>query len=169
MWFLNHGAQPDAEASILDLTPLSFAVVRASFKTIKLLFKHGGSTQHGQLLHHAVLRESSDCLEVIDFLLDHGAPINNVMYQSHLSSYMMMKAFGLGTPLHKAADIGRLDIVKHLIERGADPLIPDARRKLAIELAEGSGHHKVVEYLRPLSSAPSVPRHYFTDPYGYHV
>ena len=67
----------------------------------------------------------------IDFLLDRGAPINDVMYQNRLQDYLMQIAFGLGTPLHKAAESGRLEVVKHLVKRSADPLIPDARTNCA--------------------------------------
>ena len=81
----------------------------------------------------------------------------------------MQMAFGLGTPLHKAAESGRLNVVKHLVRRGADPLIPDARRQTALELAESNGHSELVEYLRPLSVPPSVPRQYFTDRLEFHV
>lgn len=168
-WFLARGARPDAEACGLDCTPLSFAVMRAPFTIIKILFDHGGSTQHGQLLQYAIYREKSDCLEVLDFLLDRGAPINDVMYQNRVDMYLMRMPFGLGTPLHKAAEIGRLDVVKHLIERGADPLIPDARRQNALELAESKRHDDVIEYLRPLSPPISVPRQYFTDSLGFHL
>ena len=168
-WFLARGARPDAEACGLDCTALSFAVMRAPFPIIKILFGHGGSTHHGQLLQYAVYRAKSDCLEVLDFLLDHGAPINDVMYQNRVEMYLMRMAFGLGTPLHKAAEIGRLDVVKHLIERGADPLIIDARRQTALELAESNRHNDVIEYLRQLTPPLSVPRPYFTDSLGFHV
>lgn len=144
--------------------------MRASFEIIKLLFDRGGSLQHGQLLHYVIYRKKSDYLEVLDFLLDHGAPVNNIMYQNHVEMYLMRMAFGLGTPLHKAAELGRLDIVKHLIEKGADPLIPDARRQTALELAESNGYDQVVEYLRAFSSPPSaLPRHDFTDAPGFHI
>jgi len=81
----------------------------------------------------------------------------------------MQIAFGLGTPLHKAAESGRLEVVKHLVKRSADPLIPDAGRQIALELAESNGHSEVAEYLRPLSIPPAAPRQYFTDPLGFHV
>ncbi len=168
-WFLARGAKPDAEAGGLDCTALSFAIMRAPFTIIKILFDHGGSTRHGQLLQYAIYREETDCLEVLDFLLDRGAPINDVMYQNRVQDYLMQMAFGLGTPLHKAAECGRLDVVKHLVKRSADPLIPNARRQIALELAESNGHSEVVEYLLPLSVSPSVQRHYFTDRLGFHV
>ena len=51
-WFLNQGADPNAECgSGLDLTPLSIAVADAPFAVISLLFDRGGSIEHGQLLH----------------------------------------------------------------------------------------------------------------------
>jgi hypothetical protein len=56
----------------------------APFTAIKLLFDHGGSTQHGQLLHYAICRDGADRLEVLDFLRDRGAPINDIMYQNRL-------------------------------------------------------------------------------------
>lgn len=169
MWFLDHGAKPDTEASMLDITPLSVAVMKAPFKIIKILFDRGGSIHHGQLLHYVIYRENSDYLEVLDFLLDHGASVNDIMYQHRVGMYLMRMAFGLGTPLHKSAELGRLDVVKHLIKKGADPLIPDARRQIALELAESNGHHQVVGYLRPFSALPSISRHNFTDALGFHI
>lgn len=133
------------------------------------MFEYGGSTKHGQLLHYAVYRTESDCLEMLDFLLERGAPIGNVMYQNRVDMYLMRMAFGLGIPLHKATQIGRLDVVKHLIRRGADPLIPDARRQIALKLAEQNGHEDIVKYLRQFSSPLPVPQQYFTDRLGYHV
>jgi Ankyrin repeats (many copies) len=118
--------------------------------------------QHGQLLQYAVERRAPDCLDVIDFLLAKGAPINHVMYQTLLKNYFHMRAFGLGTPLHKAAALGRLDVVKNLVKRGADPLIKDARRNLAAERAEYGGSSEVIQFLGPLS-IPSGPRDDFTD------
>ena len=107
--------------------------MQAPFNIIKLLFNYGGSIEHGQLIHYTIYRKGSDCHEVLDFLLDHGASINEVMYQNCVQNYLMRMPFGLGTPLHEAAKSGRLDIVKHLVEKGAGPLIPDARRKIALE------------------------------------
>lgn len=147
----------------MDITPLSIAVEKATFSIIKLLFDNGGSIEHGQPLIFAVRRDEPDYLDVIQFICDKGVPINHVMYQSHMHSYLFHRAVGVGTPLHEAAARGKLDVVDFLLERGADPLIPDARGKLAIERAERHGHTDVVERLRPLSVPPAVRPHYFTD------
>jgi ankyrin repeat protein len=160
-WFLEHGAEPNAECGI-DCTPLSLAICSATFPVIKMLFDRGGSVEHGQLIQYAAMRDEPDYHEIMDFLLDKGAPTDEVMYQNRLKDYFQLRAFGLGTPLHAAASEGKLDVVEHLLRRGADPLIKDARGKLAIERAERKGHNEVVELLRPLST-PSGPRNDFTD------
>lgn len=157
-WLLCHGADPNAEC-VLDLTPLSVAVSEAPFAIIELLFNHGGSIKHGQLLHYAVRRNTSNCLEVLKFILNKGPLINNVMYQNRLDCYELQKSFGIGTPLHEAAEKGKLDMIKILLAKGADPLIEDVRGELAIERARGAGYIEVVEYLLPLSVPSSEPRH----------
>jgi len=155
---LAHGADPNAECEI-DFTPLSVAVFEAPFAIIKLLFDHGGSIKDGQLLHYAVRRGHPDCLDVLEFIIDKGPPINNLMYQHRLDCYEQFEYFGIGTPLHEAAEKGKLGMVKLLLDRGADPLIRDARGKLAIERARRAGFDSVVEHLLPLSSPSSQPRH----------
>ncbi|KAH0551572.1 hypothetical protein GP486_007210 [Trichoglossum hirsutum] len=142
-WFLFHGAKPNADCG-LDITPLTIAVAQASFDIIKLLFNHGGTIEHGQLLHAAAARKASDRLDVIAFLLEKGADVNQIMYQNHLASYLYCKAFGLGTPLHEAARVGAYDVVQMLLEEGANPLITDSRGKLALQRAEYRGYTHII-------------------------
>ena len=139
------------------------AVYEAPFAIIKLLFDHGGSIKHGQLLHYAVRRNHPDRLEVLRFIINKGPPINNVMYQDRLDCYDQFKYFGIGTPLHEAAEEGKLDMVELLIAEGADPLVRDASGELAIKRARRAGHNAVVKRLLPLSDPSSQPRHDFTE------
>jgi ankyrin repeat protein len=53
------------------------------------------------------------------------------------------KPFGLGTPLHRAAELGNLEVVEYLLERGADPLRLDSRRKTPRYWADVKGHREV--------------------------
>lgn len=145
IWFLNHGASPNAMCA-WDFTPLSVAVYSASVAVVKLLFQHGGDVSKGQLLHHAVKREAptSDVLEILQLLLERGAPINEIKYQNHPPSRRERWFFGLGTPLSQAADLGRADIVSFLLENGADPTIKDSKGKTALDWAKAEGHSNVV-------------------------
>jgi FOG: Ankyrin repeat len=75
---------------------------------------------------------------------------------------------GIGTPLQLAAGKGLLDLVKLLVEKGADPLIKDPRGKIALDRAKFDNYTEVVEFLSPLSVPSSVPRHDFSDKEGFH-
>lgn len=155
-WFLDHGADPNAETEN-GTTPLSRAVLYAPFDIIALLFDHGGpdSINHGQLLHHAVYRESLDHLGVLQYLLRKGAlrNINQLKYQDRMGLFEVENLIiDCETPLHEAARGGRLDVVKLLVAQGANPLIQDGKGRLAVELAHKTCHSQVVEYLAPLSN-----------------
>ncbi|KAG9228138.1 ankyrin repeat-containing domain protein, partial [Amylocarpus encephaloides] len=134
-WFLNHGADPNTICA-WDFTPMSEAMCRASLGTIKLLFDHGGNIEQGQLLHHAVQRAAPDVLELVGLLLDRGASINEIQYENHAESWRDRCLFGLGTPLHYAAQSGNIQLVMFLLSKGADATIKDTKGRTAPESAE---------------------------------
>lgn len=155
-WFLDHGADPNAETR-MGVTPISRALIHASSDIIEMLFNHGGpqSVDHGQLLHHALHRETSDRLQVLEYLFTKGAlrVINQLKYRDRLDLFQEEHlTIGCGTPLHEAARLGKEDVVEFLVARGADPLIRDGRGLLAIDCALQAGRGEVVEYLTSLSS-----------------
>ena len=61
----------------------------------------------------------------------------------------MLSPQGL-TPLHYACDRGYLDIVKLLIENGADSSLTDDDDQTALDLAEACEHENVIAYLNSL-------------------
>jgi ankyrin repeat protein len=155
-WFLSHGADPNARCEF-DITPLSYAIQKASREMIDMLFQHGGSIEKGQLLHWAVHRPKLDCQEVVRMLLDKGCEINAIRYQNHSESYEFYNLLsGLGTPLHEAAEYGRLALVEFLLANGANALIRDTWGALAIDRARSKGHTEIVDILTPHSE--SKPR-----------
>ena len=141
----------------LDITPLSIAVRDASFDIIRMLFDNGGSIKHGQLLQFATRRTLPDSIKVMEYLLNKGASVtvNSIMYQNCTESYEQERYSGLGTPLHSAAETGRLDMVEMLLLIGADPLIKDSLGRLAVDIAEYHNKSEVAACLRPLSVAES--------------
>jgi ankyrin repeat protein len=77
-WFLDHGADLNARSRDWDLTPTSSAMYMASLETIDYLFTRGANARCGQLLHHAVLRDQPNTLDVVRRVVEQGAPINEV-------------------------------------------------------------------------------------------
>lgn len=144
-WLLNHGADPNRQY-LIDLTPLSLAVESAPISVIHLMLSHGGNIRKGQLLHHAIERRP-DTIEVLRLLIENGAPINSTMYEDHYVSWALFQFMGLGTPLHKAAELGKVDVVRYLISQGASQSVKDANGRTAIEGARMLNQWEVVEAL----------------------
>lgn len=146
LWLLDHRADPNKQCSI-DLTPLSYAVEQASLSIIKLLLDRGGDVHKGQLLHHAVERQT-DTIEVLGMLLERGAPLNSKMYENHYFSWRLFYFMGLGTALHKAAEMGKADVVRYLVNQGAEVGLKDATNRSAMDWAALNNHQEIVELLQ---------------------
>jgi ankyrin repeat protein len=145
LWLLERGADLNVRP-VIDITPLSHAVKYATPDLLRELLDRGGDVQKGEVLQHA-LNRSTDVVTVLGMLLDKGAPLNAVMYANHPGSWRMYFFLERGTPLHKAATIGNAEAVRFLLDRGADPSIPNSKGRKALECAERAGHKEIVEML----------------------
>lgn len=54
----------------------------AEFPIVNLLLEHCASLQQGQVMHYAAMREVDDRLNVLNYLLQEGLPVNDIMYQN---------------------------------------------------------------------------------------
>lgn len=63
------------------------------------------------------------------------------------------------TALHIAAAWGRMNIVKLLLNYGADSYLIDEDYKTAIDYAEENGYFEIVEYISYNQQSPSVQRY----------
>jgi len=120
----------------------------APLETIDYLFSRGADARCGQLLHHAVLRDKPDALDVVRRVVERGAPINEIKYENEPMVYWEREPFGLGTPLHRAAEFGKTDIVKYLLEQGADPLKLESKKKTPRFWAESKNYAEVASILK---------------------
>lgn len=100
---------------------MSLAMVHAPFDLIDYLFSRGADPRRGKLVHYAVIREGDDALELVRRLVELGAPFDEIKLE--------IDVIGLSSPLHWAARIGKMDIVKYLLDKGADPLQLSRERK----------------------------------------
>lgn len=121
-----------------------------------MLFTMGGDVKSGQLLHYAIWRERDDRLAVVQLILEKGADVNAIMYEGQLDSYLQREVFGLGTPLHDAAASGDLDVLRLLVDNGADIHLRDTRGRLASERAQANNHDLAAQFLRSLHDAVNI-------------
>ncbi|KAK7012637.1 ankyrin repeat-containing domain protein [Favolaschia claudopus] len=109
---LEAGANPAASWSQDEPQPLHFAAMNKNLAMMKLLLDHGAPLEHRfglcdrrseNALHHAC---TLGHMEMINLLLERGA---------------QLEAWGhYGTPLGFAIDAGNVEVVKFLLETGAD-------------------------------------------------
>lgn len=78
--------------------------------------------------------------------------MNAVMYSDEPDSYLQREVFGLGSLLHNAAAIGDLNVLRLLLDRGADILLRDTRGYLPYERAQANNHNAAAELLLPRSA-----------------
>lgn len=143
-WLLDHGADPNRRC-LIDLTPLSLAVESAPISIISLLFSRGGDARKGQLLHHAMERRS-DTIEVLKLLLEKGVSLDSPAYKDQ-PSWALFHFMGLGTALHKAAELGKVDVVNFLLSEGANKGVKDANGRTPIDCARMLNQWTVIEVL----------------------
>lgn len=143
-WFLDHGANPDVRC-YLDLTPLSLAARYASVPTLQALL-HRGSANRGQLAHHAIERDQ-DVIVVLEILATKGAPLDELQYARHPRSWNHEYFKGLGTPLHRATELGKLKVACYLLEHHADRNIRDSKGRTPLDIARAMGFTDLIHLL----------------------
>ncbi len=132
---------------ILD-DALVYACKSGRLEVLSLLVNHGARVQadpyRGTPLLWAAWCKRG---EVVEWLLDHGADVNQ-------RATFGGPSHGKGvTALHLAAQVGHLELVRLLTARGADPTIRDALHGgTPLGWAEHSGQRAVAEFLRQVGT-----------------
>ena len=131
---LAHGAYVDA-ANVFQITPVMAAAGMSGSSRGGV-----GSAIGGPGGPHRPKDPQEAAIATIDLLLAAGANINARVTDSHthtakLVAYVTGRDHEGQTALFAAAESGWDRVVKHLLERGADPTVRDATHKLALDYA----------------------------------
>lgn len=103
------------------------AASSGTLEVMKELVAHGGTIAGTDLVAHVAFglrRLSKDRVEMLQFLLDHGASVN-AYYMDHSkawrsSSNPVFVKYGQQNALHLAISEGNRDLVRALLAKGAD-------------------------------------------------
>lgn len=141
----------------------------ASLDILKLLIEHGGLLRERDLVARASFGHNDNepgCLEVVRFLLDHGSPIDAYYAEDTIEAENSCVGMFLGrqNALHFAIGGGKKDLVRLLVERGADRNLPTwslmktkGSTVSPIELARMCGHEDIVSLLGSQDTSANMP------------
>jgi ankyrin repeat protein len=141
---LAHGAEVDLP-NVFQITPLMAAAsMSGSGRGGVGSAIAGGASRQGDIQDRVI--------KTMDLLLDAGANINARVTDSRtrtakLTAYIQGRDHEGKTALFAAAEAGWDKVVKHLLDRGADPTVRDAAGKLALDYARS-----------PPPAGPGAPR-----------
>lgn len=136
---LEAGADPNIKNAEGN-TPLMVAVVTANQQLVNRLLKCKidiNATNNGGL---SALHFACENFTILKLLIEKGGVDIN-----RAGGTVQM------TVLHKAAQYGNLEVVKYLVEKGADISLPDSQERTAEQIAKEYKHADVANYLSKLA------------------
>lgn len=150
-------SDPNSQDEDSGITPLIQASLFGHVEVVKYLLQHGanpnikdeyGSTALDSAVHNEpqLNKDVTAINEIVKSLISAGANVNHVVNGVHVGS----------TVLIDASNNGYSDVVKMLLEAGADPNITDDYNNTPISLASNAGYTEIVKVLLEHGANPNV-------------
>lgn len=149
---INAGAKPNDSQPKTLLTPLIIASAMGHVKTVDYLLDSGADPNHidarGYVALHLVVRDSDygidlkgkdNIVAIVKSLLAHKADPNIRLKQQRPAVTSNEISLQGATPLILAAEVNNIEVVKALLDAGADPLATTEHGTTALMLASGGG------------------------------
>lgn len=135
---LDSGSNPNSYSAVIGTTPIIAAIENANLETLILLIQRGADVNLGELKGPSFLQSAIvlGSIEHVNVLLKAGADVNYI------------HPIDGGTPLIDAASIGVPEIIRLLIESGADPRVKDKTGKTALDYSIEGGFKEAEIMLR---------------------
>lgn len=153
-WFVAHGANPNVAAPNWP-SPMVVAASRASQEVLEILVQYGGRVYPGNAFPAAAKTSLPDRTHILTYLLEQGAPIDMMEYEFDMKTFRMYSPMEFGTALHYASKRGNEQLVRFLLERGAETSIKDSVGKTALQYAQERNHSTVITLFEEFSVASS--------------
>lgn len=137
---ISHGGMAD----INDGKALQRSCLKGIFSSVKVLLEHGADVNSRSTFYeHTPLHYASQKgdVEIIKYLLDKGAKIDDVSHNEHCGLNNGWAA------IHFAADLGHLEVMQLLVDRGASIDLKTTQGDTALVLSAENGRWDVVRYL----------------------
>jgi len=133
-FLLSRGADPNGQQG--NCTMLECAVYSSEIPIITALLDAGAEIENRSTLSIAA---SLGMENVISFLLEKGASIDALPNNDDYTYSVGYEMEGVRNALGDAAWQGYPEVVKFLLDRGADPTIKDTKGRTALDLARTGG------------------------------
>ncbi|MCJ1419899.1 Ankyrin-2 [Xylographa parallela] len=114
-----------------------------SIPLLKLLIEYGVQVEG---LGATVLAAENDNLETLQLLVEHGAGLEEVKQHGVYRDEEQTKL--LGTPLFTACKMGFLEMVKYLLDQGANTKFINGARETPYSVANVNGHNRIAQLLK---------------------
>ena len=138
---LEHGADPNLNLYEEHKSILAAAAELASLEMVTLLVENKARVKGSGAI---VMAAEEGKLEMVQYLLDHGADINEIGIE-HPTDPRYQE--DMGSALHRAVNAGHRDIVEFLIKQGASLDLKDEMGRTPLDLARTRKDEAIEELL----------------------